>query len=328
MAVTSTIEYCTDRDLQDIYPHLSKQDLKRRIINCVSATPSTHNYTAYNTGLVTVLFADGVDLGTEDGSLSADGHWKYLEAEDKVEYYNDGGVGVQGADPNTMIMEAGDDWATITQRIRRKASRLVESRLDYRMAREVMKDREDNYPEIIVHATALQAVILLLKSHDPNNEVITPFQEEYEEIIDGLSAGRIVLPTQRTADSSKGIIREVSVDASTDLFPVELKGNYSGTGYELLKIKIVSGEAGVIGTTKMTVTGKGSESLKSNVLVDSEIITGDYQNLGVGSLQIRWGGDSVINATTTNNDEYEIELWGSSLDASMSSVGSINMTRR
>ena len=33
MAVTSTIEYCTDRDLQDVYPHISEFDLKRRIYN-------------------------------------------------------------------------------------------------------------------------------------------------------------------------------------------------------------------------------------------------------------------------------------------------------
>ena len=33
MAVTSTIVYCTDRDLQDIFPHLSEYDLKRRVYN-------------------------------------------------------------------------------------------------------------------------------------------------------------------------------------------------------------------------------------------------------------------------------------------------------
>ena len=158
MALTSTIEYCEDRDLQDVYPHLSEYDLKRRIYNWTG--PSTNVYTANNTGLVTVLYADGVDLGAEDGALSSDGHWRYVDADDKVEYYNDGGAGVSGADPNTMVMEAGDDWVTITQRLRRKASRLIESRLDYRMAREVTKDREGNYPAIIVHATALQAVIL------------------------------------------------------------------------------------------------------------------------------------------------------------------------
>jgi hypothetical protein len=324
MALSSTIEYCTDRDLQDVYPHIAEYDLKRRLYNWGVADSDV--YTAYNTGLVTVLYADGVDLGSEDGSLSSDGHWRYVEADDKVEYFNDGGDGVSGADPNTMIMEAGDDWATITERMRRKASRLIESRLDYRMAREVVKDREGNYPAIIVHATALQAVIILLKSHDPTNDVIAPFQDEYDEIIEGLSSGRIVLPTAISGDSSKGVIREVDTTLG-DLRPVELRGHYHGTGYELLKIKIESGEAGVIGTSKMSVYGKSSTTLKAETLVDSEIITGDFQTLGVGNMEIRWGGDDDAAATLAS-DEYEIELWGSSLDVSITEVGSSRMTRR
>ena len=78
----------------------------------------------------------------------------------------------------------------------------------------------------------------------------------------------------------------------------------------------------------MTVNGKNSTLLKTDTLIDSEVITGDFQYLGVGSLYIRWGGDDVVTAITTAADEYEIELWGSSLDSTVSSVGSIRMTRR
>ena len=130
MALSSTIEYCTDRDLQDVYPHIAEYDLKRRIYNWAK---DGNTYTAHNTGLVTVLFADGIDTGAEEsGSLGTTDHnWLYTDGDDKIEYYN------ATADPNTMIMEAGDDWGDITERIRRKASRLIESRLDFRMAREV-----------------------------------------------------------------------------------------------------------------------------------------------------------------------------------------------
>ena len=128
-------------------------------------------------------------------------------------------------------------------------------------------------------------------------------------------------------DAAKGIIREVSVDSSSDLRPVELTGHYSGTSYELLKVYIDSGEGGVIGTTKMTVTGKSSTALKSETLVDSEIITGDYQSLGVSSMEIRWSGDNDA-AITTASDEYEVELFGYSLDSSTpGQVGNIKMTR-
>ena len=324
MAVTSTIEYCTDRDLQDIFPHLASTDLKVRLYN-FQTTGTSNLYLARNTGLCSQLYADGEDLGTAEansGVVNANGEWYYDSNLDTVYYFD------SATAPNDRIMEAGDDWATIKTRFRRKASRLIESHLDNRLAREVLKDREGNYPEIIVHITALQTVILLLKVHDPNSEVITPFQEELNEILDGLKAGSIVLPTAISGDSSKGVIREVSVNASSDLRPIELRGHYSGSGYELLKVYIDSGEGGIIGTTKMTVKGKDGTLLKNNTLIDSQVITGDFDFLGAGSLYIRWGGDDVTSAITTATDEYEIELWGSSLDATVSSVGSIRMTRR
>ena len=323
MAVTSTIEYCTDRDLQDIFPHISEFDLKRRIHTWEVATGS--RYRSRNSGLVTQLFADGRDLGdgqSAEGAVDSNNEWYLDSAGDTIYYYND------AKNPNNMIMESGDDWVTIKTRFRRKASRLIESHLDNRLSREVLKDREGNYPAIIVHATALQAVILLLKAHDPNNEVIEPFKSELDELIDGLKAGTIVLPTAISGVSAKGVIREVSVNASSDLRPIELRRNYTGSGYELLKVYIDSGENGIIGTTKMTVKGKDGTLLKNNTLIDSQVITGDFDFLGVGNLYIRWGGDDVASAITTATDEYEIELWGSSLDTTISSVGSVRMTRR
>ena len=324
MAVTSTIEYCTDRDLQDIYPHIAEYDLKRRIYNW-ETTGTSNRYRSRNSGLVTILFANGRDLGTgqtSEGAVDTNNEWYLDSAGDTIYYFND------ATSPNDMVMEAGDDWVTIKTRFRRKASRLIESFLDNRLSREIVKDREGNYPEIIVHITALQAVILLLTAHDPTSELIEPFKAELDEHIDGLRKGSIILPTSISGDASKGVIREVSVNAASDLRPIELKGSYSGTGYELLKVYIDTSEGGIIGTSKMSVKGKNSTLLKTDILINSEIITGDFQHLGVGNLYIRWGGDNVIDAITTAADEYEIELWGSSLDSTISSIGSVVMTRR
>jgi len=321
MAVTSTIEYCEDRDLQDIYPHIAEYDLKRRLYNWVLS--GSNKYFIRNSGLVTRLYADGKDAGAAQssyGDVGTDEEWFYDSTSDTVWFVN------TSASPNTQIMEAGDDWATVKTRFRRKASRLIESHLDNRLAREVLKDREGNYPEIIVHITALQTVILLLKAHDPTNEVITPFQDELNELIDGLKAGTIVLPTSISGDSSKGVIREVSVDSASDLRPVELRGHYHGSGYELIKVIVDSADDTIIGTATFSVYGKNSTTLKTDQIVSSKTINGDFQPI-IGSLAIRWGTDDVATGLVKEDDEYEIELWGSSLDATISSVGSIRMTR-
>ena len=323
MAVTSTIVNCTDRDLQDIIPHLSEYDLKRRVYNW-QTTDTSNLYVSTNSGLVTALYTDGQEMGVEndDSALpDANDEWSYIGTTDSCYYFND------ATNPNAMIMEAGDDWTNITSRFRKKSSRLIESYLDSRMSREIMKDREGNYPAIIIHATALQAVILLLRSHEPTNEVIDSFQSELSEILDGLKSGSIVLPTSISGDSSKGVIREVAVDASADLRPVELRGHYHGSGYELLKLIIDSADSTIIGTATFSVYAKNTTTLKTDQIVTSETINGDFQPI-LGSLAIRWGTDDTATGLVKEDDEYEIELWGSSLDATISQVGSIRMSRR
>ena len=231
-------------------------------------------------------------------------------------------------DPNDYDVHAGRDFQTYTTSIRQRASRMIESLLDHRMSREIMKDREGNYPTFIIRATALQAIILMIKANEPLSELIIPFQQELDFILHGLREGTITLPNQVTRDSSKGVLREVLVNSSSDLRPVELRGHYGGRDYELLKVKIESGEGGAIGTSKYTVYASDGDNLKTDVIIDSEPINGRFQELGVGSLEIRWGGDDVATAITTALDEYEIELHGYGRDATNSQMGSIRMTRR
>ena len=316
MAVSSTISYCEDRDLQDLLPNISEFDLKRRIYNWTGQSGNV--YTAQNTGEITQLFADGVEL-TSDHGLDGNNDYYYTDTTNSVQFYH------TSNNPNDMIMEAGDDWETIKTRFRRKSSRLIESYLDSRMSREIMKDREGNYPEIIIHATALQTIILLLKAHDPNSEIIAPFQLELNEIIEGLKSGAIVLPTAISGDSSKGVIRTVSINANSDLLPVELFGEYHGYGYDLIKLKVITG--GVIGTSTYSVWVKDADTLKNKQVVTAEKITGDYDQL-VSGLSVRFSGDDVSSAITTANDEYEIEVFSSAIDSSITQAGSIRMTRR
>ena len=158
------------------------------------------------------------------------------------------------------------------------------------------------------------------------------FKDEYNEILEGLNAGTIVLPSDRTSDSKNGVIRDVSVNASSTVRPVELKGQYIGSGYDLLKVKVYvagggAGTSGVIGTAKYSVWNKNSSGLKNNQVVENEVITGDYDVLS-GGLYIRWSG--VTDASVAyETDEYEIEIFSSSLGTSTpSGIKTIAMSRR
>ena len=227
---SSNIAYCTDRDLLDVMPSISEFDLKTRIYN-FQTTDTSNQYQANNTGLITQLYFDGIEGTSVGDSPNADYEYNYSSSTDSVQVFH------SSKNPNDMVVESGDDWDTIKARFRKRASRLIESMIDYRISGEIWKDREGNYPDVIVRATALQTAILLIKAQDPASDFILPYQDELDNYLEGLRAGTIVLPSQATADGSQGIIREVSVNASTTLRPIELRGRYGGSGFDIIKLK-------------------------------------------------------------------------------------------
>ena len=316
MAVTSTIEYCTDRDIYDVYPQIKSTDSKTRGFDWV--THSSNLYRADNCGLTTQLFANGQDLGSAEansGAVTSNGEWFYESTLDAVYYYN------SATSPNDMVMESGEDATTFTQRYRRNASRYVESRLDSRMASEISLDREGAYPYIIKRTTALVAVGMMLKSDDPMNEVAGAFMEEADEYLAGLKSGDIQIPTSVTGDAPYGVIRDVTYTAGR-VRPIQTRGSYLGT-YDLIKVKII--DAGAIGTATYSVWEKSSTDLKATQVVTAETINGDYQQCA-GGLEIRFAG-ATDSTVATANDEWEIEVYGTGEDVRTSNVGNINMTR-
>ena len=316
MAVTSTIEYCTDRDIYDVYPQIKSTDSKTRVFDWV--THSSNLYRADNCGLTTQLFANGQDLGSAEansGAVTSNGEWFYESTLDAVYYYN------SATSPNDMVMESGEDATTFTQRYRRNASRYVESRLDSRMASEISLDREGAYPYIIKRTTALVAVGMMLKSDDPMNEVAGAFMEEADEYLAGLKSGDIQIPTSVTGDAPYGVIRDVTYTAGR-VRPIQTRGSYLGT-YDLIKVKII--DAGAIGTATYSVWEKSSTDLNATQVVTAETINGDYQQCA-GGLEIRFAG-ATDSTVATANDEWEIEVYGTGEDVRTSNVGNINMTR-
>ena len=322
MGASNTLIYCTDRQMTDVYPGIddASQQGRRRIINWVEVESST-KYKSDSSGLVTQLFADGVELGGESSDIAdvnSNGEWYYDSNKDAIYYYN------SNTSPNDLVMEAGDDYSDLKSRMRAKASRLIESKINSVAQGEITKDEYGEFPTVIVHITALQAIILILSMTDPGNDFIEPFKEELEEYIQGILGGSIIIGNVATADVQKGVIRDASVSSNSTLRAVELRGSYNLSGFDRIKIKVIAG--GVLGTATYSAWMKNSDSLKSNQIVTEEKIDGDYQTIGSG-LYIRFGSPRGTSGSATANDEYEVECWGYNTNSRVSGIGSIRKTR-
>jgi hypothetical protein len=224
-------------------------------------------------------------------------------------------------------MEAGEDWNTLIARTMQNASRYFDSRVDRALPRDQWKDKEGNYDYIIIRTVALITACFLIKAYDPENHALASFEEEYNLNLALINSGQVAISNQVTSDSSKGTLREVTAPANANpLRIVDTRGNYSGI-YDLIKIVISTG--GAIGTAKFDVYSKSSTGLKTEKVLDGEIINGQYQTIGNG-LQVRFAGkdDDAIATAGGTPDEWEIEVWGINEMEDVPVIKSIRMTRR
>ena len=293
-------DYCTHRDLKDVYPHLDEFDSKTAVYNWVVSSGDLK--IANDSGLVTQLFANGADLGAAQanvGATDAEGEWFYDSAIDACYYYT-------SSDPNDLLMESGDDFATIIARYITNASYYLDSALNSVLPREQFKNADGTYDYVIIRLASLLAVYFMIIADDPENPKATALKTEVDETIDGLVNGRIKLAKDVTSDASEGVLREVT-HTSGKMLPVDTRGAYTGV-YDKIKIKITT--AGVLGTCKFTTSIKSSSGLKTTDLTPLAI-TGDYQEL-TGGLEVRFAADSTDTTSwqAAVNDEWELEVYG------------------
>ena len=313
--------YCTHRDVEDVFPNINDYDSKEAVYGW-ETTGTSNLYLARNPGLVTQLFVDGENLGDPEansGVLDVNGEWYYDSTIDTVYYFN------SAASPADLLMEAGEDFATLMTRVMANASRFFDSRVDSTVSRDQWKDREGNYDYMIVRTVSLLTVAFMIKSYDPMNVMLGKFEEEVDINIALINGGQAKLSHQNTADSAKGSIREVGT-ISGAVRPVDTRGSWGGT-YDLIKVKIIAGGA-IDGTATYSVWVKDGDKLGVNEgtqVVTAEKINGDYQALA-GGLQIRFAG-SAKDSTATADDEWEVEVWGRGEAVDNPVVRSVKMTR-
>jgi len=310
--------YCTHKELKRVFPQLDEFDTKVQVFGWTEV--STNKYASHNSGLVTQLFVDGEDLGVAQSAhtdLNVEGEWFYNSAEDVLYYYS-------ASSPADKLMEAGEEFTAMVTQFRTDASRYLDSKLDPNLPREQIKDKSGNFDYIIVRTSALLCAVFMIRATDPTSEMADAMMDEAQGNIDDLNNGKAGLSWQNTADSYKGVIRDVTYTGTVR--PVDTRGYYSGT-YDLIKIKITTG--GAIGTSRYSVWEKDGDKLGMNEgtqVVTDEIINGDYQALA-GGLQIRFEGTN-FDSTASVNDIFQVEVRGYSEEVDSNSLKPIKMTRR
>jgi len=224
-------------------------------------------------------------------------------------------------EPADYLLEAGEDFTDMVTQFRTDASRYLDSRLDPKLPKNQLKDKNGNFDYMIVRTASLYAAAFMVRTKDPTSELAAAIMEEADNNVQLLNEGRAALSWQNTGDASRGVLRDVTYTGA--IRPVDFRGRAGGVDYDLVKLEIE--DAGAIGTATYNVWVKDSDGLKQNKVVDDEKITGDYQTLAYG-LEIRFAGTTDASEAVAT-DEWEVEVRGMYEEVDTSDLKGIKMTR-
>ena len=325
--MATDFKYCGVSVLTRYVNRISDYDKKLQLFNPVT---DSNLHTFHDTGHVNQLFLNGEELGSANGDLpNANGEWWYVEATNKVQYYNDG---YSSTTINEQVFEAGEDFASYLGQELINASLELHNYLDARYSTPLEKSKQidtntasasigEEYDPIITKIVSYICASNVIRSKMPEDEMADYYMNlvtnpERTGLVDKLNDGIYKLSHEVDANDKKGSIRHRNLSGSMDL--IELAGEYRGEHYDLLKVEIE--DSGAYGTGTFKVHYLSNDQLFGAV-TSSEKITGGLQHIFNG-LYGRFQG-----ASATDGDIWEIEVFGSHRKQTNKSNATIELSR-
>jgi|TARA_Y100000034_G_scaffold114388_1_gene150456 hypothetical protein len=323
--MATDFKYASQSDLEMYYPSYSQYDSKRQIFGW---TTTSNLHQAHNCGLVSVLFVNGDEVTASENTdePNANGEWRYIEAQDVIQYYDDT---ITASD---QVMEAGQDNATYFDQMLVNASMELNNLLDRRYPTPIPKYTQydantthvssaTEYDAIIIKSTCYVCVANLLRTNNRQEEadyyhgLVT--NVDGSGMVDRLNKGEYKLSFEVDADDSQGKPRTITQSGSMDI--IETGGAYSGQAFDLLRITCTT--TGAYGVAIVKVEYYGSDKLFGSETTGIKV-TGGLQHIH-GGWYCRFQGASM-----TQNDLWEVEVYSETRKISNAESGAIQLTRR
>jgi|TARA_R100000234_G_scaffold95157_1_gene63445 hypothetical protein len=303
--------FCTNADLEFVYPFLSDINRRQVVTNFISTGGNI--YRAGSTGNAEEVFRDGVNLGSAQSALSdltEDGEWFYDSTNDLLNLYSNN-------NPVTNhTVEISKDFSNLKLEAIGRASEMVRSYVGkpiyQRRGIGGQSPTARDYDDIIIRSTALLAVSMLLYPYDEEKalelEARAIDKEEGQGYLDLVKTGVIRLTNETDPRSQEGIVRPVSSNPSSTGAILDIKGR--GTRSDLIKVVIStpsSGNATFASGAENTVvkfsTFTGDDFGMKYIAQESDrVISGGYDPIGLGMYA------KFATGIYYANDEWEVQV--------------------
>ncbi len=303
--------YCdTNTDLQFIEPNINSYNLRRVLPGDWVASGTADLYNLYSAGYVSQLFKDGEEMTSVADTPDSEDEFNYSTSTGLLQFY-------QGSSSttilNSLVIEAGRDWFDTKTEAVRKASDFVRNLLPVpiypRKGVGMASSTGNDWPEIIIRSTATIACADLIRPYDKDkgDEIMSmAHNPEGTGWLDMIRKGEIALSQDEGLAKNDGILREVSINASSTGSIIDVSGS-PNVDWDVIKIVISTAgtfTSGSASAVKYDSYVADSTGLKISKVQDAVIIDGAFQSVGHG-MAVRFSP-----GVYTLNDEWELEVSG------------------
>ena len=307
--------YCSQADMQLVVPNIDEYDAKRVLPTNWTATSkagvsASNIYYLYNSGYVDIMYIDGAEQTKVSDTPNAVNEFNYDSGEDLITLYI---TSSSASALNSAIIEGGRDFTDLITECRKRGSDMVRSFCSKpiypRKGVGSQSSVGNDFPEIIVMSAAHLACYFLIAPYNKTlaDELMARVtNEENNGWLDKIRNGEINLYQEDATDAQKGILREVSLNASTTGSIVAVRGIPTAE-WDAIKILITTAgtfTAGSASSVKFTSYISNDTSTKIEVSANAETMDGGYQDVGHG-MYVRFSP-----GVYTINDEWELEISG------------------
>ena len=274
-------------DLSAIYSGIDSMDRKTVLPPNWVASGTSNLYYLHGSGSSgNVLFKDGKDLGSEQGSEpSSDNTWRFVEADDRLEFFL---ASSSASALNSAVFEIGQDWDSLKTTVCKEMADRIRSYMN----RPILKRKnstyqgaaERDYDWVVVRCNAALAVADLIRSMDPEraDEIESRIlNDDGTGLLDRLKRGEYSLWNETTWSKEKGVITYINYNASSTGYIEDIKiDGPPSTFYDDIRVVISTAGTFSVGSTstvKYDVYVANDDGLKKEKVVDAEVMNGSYQ---------------------------------------------------
>jgi len=202
-------------DLQGIESNIDAYDRKRLIQNWQTHSGSV--YVAFNAGFVSMAYVEGKEMTmcSSLGDVNTTDEAYYDSDKDALYVFS-------AIDPDQVVYEASEDWATIKQRVVNEQADHIRSYINRPIFKRTKSEDQGaanrDYDFVLINANAGLACAALISSSDPDKAM--EIYERYispdkDGMLDRLKQGAYALWHEATNELNEGRVLPVSVNASS-----------------------------------------------------------------------------------------------------------------